>query len=124
MLKNNYKLLNISEVALKFGLINKKNGKPLTHTLRFWENKFKQLKPTVLAGGRRYYSSKDIEVIKMIFFLLKEQGLTIKGAIKGMNNNLKDLDDSKRLSIKAKYYKNKIKNKSKEILNRIKKLNG
>jgi len=124
MLKNRYKLLNISEVALKFGLINKKKGKPLTHTLRFWETKFKQLKPTILAGGRRYYSAKDVEIIKMIFFLLKKQGLTINGAIKVMNSRLKQLDQSKTSSIKAKYYMNKIKNKSKEILNRIKKLNG
>jgi len=124
MLKNSDKLLNISEVALKFGLINKKNGKPLTHTLRFWETKFKQLKPTILAGSRRYYSTKDIEVIKIIFFLLKEHGLTINGAIKVMNSGLKQLDGSKTSSIKVEYYKNKIKNRSKEILKRIKKLNG
>jgi len=92
MSKNIDKLLNISEVALKFGLINKKSSKPLTHTLRFWETKFKQLKPTILGGNRRYYSTKDIEVIKMIFFLLKEQGLTINGAIKVMNTGLKKLD--------------------------------
>jgi len=124
MPKNNTKLINITQVALKFGLINKKSNKPLVHTLRYWETKFKQLKPTVLAGGRRYYSIKDIEIIKMIFFLLKEQGLTINGAKKVMNSNLKQLDDTKASSIKAEYYKNKIKNKSKEILNRIKKLNG
>ena len=124
MSKNIDKLLNISEVALKFGLINKKSSKPLTHTLRFWETKFKQLKPTILGGNRRYYSTKDIEVIKMIYFLLKEQGLTINGAIKVMNTGLKQLDQSKTSSIKDDYYKKKIKNKSKEILNRIKKLNG
>ena len=84
MKNNNNKLLSISKVAVKFGLINNKNQKPSTHTLRFWEVKFKQLKPTILAGGRRYYSEKNIEVIKMIFFLLKDQGLTINGAIKVM----------------------------------------
>jgi len=124
MTKKIDKLLNISEVALKFGLINKKNGKPLTHTLRFWETKFKKLKPTILAGGRRYYSARDIEIINMIFFLLKKQSLTINGAVKAMNSGLKHLDESKTSSIKAKYYINKIKNKSNEILNRIKKLNG
>ena len=124
MLKNIDKLLSISEVALKFGLINEKKNKPSTHTLRFWETKFKQLKPTILAGGRRYYSVKDIEVVKMIFFLLKKQGLTINGAKKVMNSNLKQLDDSKTSSIKAEYYKNKIKIKTKNILTRIKNLNG
>jgi len=122
MLKN--KLLNISELAIKLGLVNKKNDKPLTHTLRFWETKFKQLKPTILAGSRRYYSLKDIEVAKLIFFLLKEQGMTINGAIKAMNVDLIHLDDIESSSIKATYYKNKIKKKSKNILKRIKKLNG
>jgi len=124
MLQNKNKLLNISEIAIKIGLINPKNKKPLTHTLRYWEAKFKQLKPTILAGGRRYYSLKDIEVVKMIFFLLKEHGMTINGAIKSMNENLKHLDETKTLSIKANYCKNIIKNKSKKILKRIKKLNG
>ena len=77
MFQNNIKLLSISQLALKVGLINQKNKKPLTHTLRFWETKFKQLKPTILAGGRRYYTVKDIKVVEMIFFLLKDQGLTI-----------------------------------------------
>ena len=124
MLQNNIKLLSISELASKIGLINPRNKKPLTHTLRFWETKFKQLKPTILAGGRRYYTSKDIKVVRMIYFLLKEQGMTINGAKKAMNENLKDLDDAKTSSIKANYYKVIIKKKSKDILNRIKKLNG
>ena len=105
-------------------LINKKNNKPLTHTIRFWETKFKELKPTILSGNRRYYTTKNIEVLKMIIFLLKEQGLTIKGTIKLMNKDVKELDDTKASSIKAEYYKKKIKLKSKIILNRIKKLNG
>ena len=124
MLKNNNKLLNISELSLKLGLLSKKNKKPLTHTLRFWETKFKQLKPTILAGGRRYYSVKNVEVAKMIFFLLKDQGMTINGAKKAMNDKLKYLDGAKSSSIKDIYYKNLIKLKSKKILNKIKKLNG
>jgi len=124
MFKNKIKMLNISELALKLGLINLKNKKPLTHTLRFWETKFTQLKPTILAGRRRYYSPKDVEMVKIIFFLLKTQGMTINGAIKAMNENLKHLDETKTSSIKAEYYKKKIKKKSINILNRIKKLNG
>ena len=124
MLKNKTKLLNISKVASMFGLKNSKSKKASTHTLRFWEKKFKQLKPTILPGGRRYYSTKDIKMIKIIFFLLKEQGLTIIGAKKALNENLKILDVGKTSSIKAEYYKKLIKIKSKNILNRIKKLNG
>ena len=124
MFKKKNKLLNISQLAFKLGLINKKSKKPLTHTLRFWETKFKQLKPTILNGGRRYYSIEDVKIVKMIIFLLKEQGMTINGAKKVMNEKLKSLDEVKTSSIKAEYYKNKIKKKTQEILNRLKKLNG
>ena len=124
MIKNKIQLFNISQVATMLGLIDKKNQKPLTHTLRYWEKKFKQVKPTILAGGRRYYTIKNIEVLKMIIFLLKGQGLTINGAIKLMNTNVKKLDDLKVSSIKTEYYKTNIKNKSKIILDKIKKLNG
>ena len=118
------KLLSISQAALMFGLKNQKNKKPSTHTLRYWETQFKQLKPTILRGGRRYYTEKNIEVIKMIIFLLKDQGLTINGAKKVMNEKTKELDETKALSVKGKYYKENIKNKSIKILNKIKKLNG
>jgi len=124
MLKKKVKLLSISKVARLLGLVNSKNHKLLTHTIRFWETKFKQLKPTILSGNRRYYSTKNIEVLKLIFFLLKDQGLTINGAIKLMNGRVKELDDVKASSIKALYYKKKIHTKSKKILDKIKKLNG
>ena len=112
------KLFTISEVTKMFGLKNLKTKKPSTHVLRYWETKFKQLKPLVLDSGRRYYTEKNIEVVKMIFFLLKEQGLTINGAINIMKNAPKQLDGSKSLSIKGDYYKRIIKNKSKKILNK------
>jgi DNA-binding transcriptional MerR regulator len=124
MQKNNIKLKSISEVALELGLINSNNKKPLTHTLRFWETQFKQIKPTILTGGRRYYSEKDVQILKLIFFLLKERGLTIKGAKKAMNENLKNLDDRNSSSIKEQYFKKIIIKKSKSILKRIKKING
>ena len=119
---NKTKLLSISEVAKLFKLKNPKTNKLLTHTLRFWETKFKQLKPTILDGGRRYYSEKNIKVVKMIIFLLKDQGLTINGAIKAMNSKSKELDETKALSIKGTYYKKHIKLKSKKLLEKIKKL--
>jgi len=122
MYKN--KLLLISEVAKLLNLTNPKSNKISTHTLRFWETKFKQLKPIVLKGGRRYYSEKNIEIVKIIIFLLKEQGLTINGAIKAMNNKSKELDATKTLSIKGNYYIKLIKFRSKKILEKIKKLNG
>ena len=124
MVENKNKLLSISKVAKMFGLKNPKTNKPLNHSLRFWETKFKQLKPTILTGGRRYYTAKNIEDVKMIIFLLKDQGLTINGAIKTMNGKTKELDETKPLSIRSDYYKKNIKLKSKKILEKIKKLNG
>ena len=122
MLRDKTKLFTISEVAKMFNLTNPKTNKLSIHTLRYWETKFKQLKPTILAGGRRYYSERNIKVLKMIIFLLKDQGLTINGAIKAMNNKTKKLDGTKSLSIRGTYYKKNIKLKSKSILDKIKRL--
>ncbi|MDA1197744.1 MAG: MerR family transcriptional regulator [Proteobacteria bacterium] len=124
MTKDTKKLFNISDVAKMFNLINPKTKKASTHTLRFWETKFKQLKPILLTGGRRYYSKKNLEVIKMIIFLLKDQGLTINGAIKAMSDKSKQLDGIETLSIRSEYQKTNIKLKLKKILEKIKKLNG
>ena len=124
MTKDTKKLFNISDVAKMFNLINPKTKKASTHTLRFWETKFKQLKPMLLTGGRRYYSKKNLEVIKMIIFLLKDQGLTINGAIKAMSDKSKQLDGIETLSIRSEYQKKNIKLKLKKILEKIKKLNG
>ena len=63
----------ISEVAHENGLRNKKNKKLSTHTLRFWEKHFKQIKPKILSGNRRYYSEKSVKIIHFVKFLLKEK---------------------------------------------------
>ncbi len=118
MSKNNF--ISISELAKKLNLLNKKNGKPSTHTIRFWESQFSQLKPTILGGNRRYYSNKDVKKISLIKFLLKDQGLTISGAKKVLNSNINNLDDYNSSSIKAAYFKKEIKIKSKELLKKIK----
>ena len=78
----------IGEVAKILGLINKKKGTLSTHTIRFWETKFRQIKPKILAGKRRYYSNKEIRIIKLIKYLLKERGMTIKGVKTLLNNPL------------------------------------
>lgn len=53
-----------------------------THVLRFWESKFREVKPVKAAGGRRYYRREDILLLGGIKVLLHEQGLTIKGTQK------------------------------------------
>jgi len=107
----------IGEVAEIVGLIDKKKGTLSTHTLRFWEKKFSQIKPKILSGRRRYYSSKEIRIIKLIKYLLKEKGMTIKGA-KTVLNNPKSLilDDTTKYSVTNQSpNKEKIKNKIKKI---------
>jgi|TARA_B110000444_G_C18794033_1_gene573935 DNA-binding transcriptional MerR regulator len=116
------KIISISELAKLIGLINKKNGKAQTHTLRFWEKNFKNLKPTILSGNRRYYFAKDVEAVKFIKFLLKDQGLTIEGAKKIINSNINNLDEYKTSRIKAEYFVKNIKTRSKTLLNKFKKL--
>ena len=84
---------SISEVAKILKLINQKTGKINTHTLRYWEKHFKQIKPKIFSGKRRYYDLKSIEVLKKIKYLLKDQGMTINGVKKCLyKENLLDLD--------------------------------
>ncbi len=51
------------------------------YVIRFWETKFKDLKPIKKKTGSRYYSKTQIELLKRIKYLLYEKKLTIKGAI-------------------------------------------
>ena len=76
----------IGEVAKYVGLINRKTGNLSTHTIRFWEKQFKQIKPKVFAGKRRYYDTNTVKIIKNIKYLLKEKGMTIKGVKNILNN--------------------------------------
>ena len=122
--KNAYK--TISEVAKEIGLVNKKNNTTNTHTLRFWEKNFKQIKPKILSGNRRYYSQKDISFLKLIYNLLKNQGFTIRGAKKILNLKGNKLDESLAQGIKKKIFYNSLKKKAKNIkfiVNKIKDFN-
>tara|TARA_Y100000590_G_scaffold440645_1_gene566290 strand:+ start:3067 stop:3465 length:399 start_codon:yes stop_codon:yes gene_type:complete len=112
----------IGEVAKELDLISTKDGRLQTHTIRYWETQFKQIKPTIRAGKRRYYSKKVFTLIKYIKFLLKEKGLTISGAKKILDITKTDsLDDLNNLSInrpdldRTKIIKSKVKNISKII---------
>ena len=89
MIKNNKitgKYKTIGQVTKELDLIDKKTGHLQTHTIRYWETQFKQIKPSIRAGKRRYYSQKDFEFIKFVKYLLKEKGLTINGVRKILNN--------------------------------------
>jgi DNA-binding transcriptional MerR regulator len=49
------------------------------HVLRFWESKFSFIRPMKRAGGRRFYRPQDLEMLKSVRSLLREEGYTIKG---------------------------------------------
>ncbi len=114
----------IGEAAIEIGLVSSKNNKPNTHTLRFWEKNFKQIRPKILFGNRRYYSNKDMHVLKLIYNLLKKQGMTISGAKKALNSGSIKLDPNILSDIKGENLKQEIRDKAsriKSILEKIRK---
>ena len=115
------KLINISQLTKELNLINLKTKKPSNYILRYWEKEFKQIKPLIIRN-RRYYTKKQINIVKMIKYLIKDQGITIKGVKKFLASNTNKLDDYDSNSLKAVYQKDNIKNKTKVILDKIKKL--
>ena len=117
--KNNKNYKTIGEVAKILDLIDKKTGKLSTHTLRFWEKEFKEIKPFIFAGNRRYYDSKSIKILQKIKFLLKIKGMTIKGVKKQLKSKNSDLDDYNNKTINRKIIKTKLNNIS-NILKDIK----
>lgn len=66
------KYYTIGEVANIFGVT--------TSLIRYWEKHFKQLRPQTSKQGVRRYTPEDIQQVKQIYQLIKEQGYTIKGA--------------------------------------------
>ena len=113
------KLISISEASKKLNLIDTITKKPLNHILRYWEKEFKQIRPKKI-NNRRYYSIEQIEIIKMIKFLLKNKGMTILGVKQLMNININKLDDHNIHSLKAEAHRMILSAKSKKILKKIK----
>ena len=115
------KFFNISEVSKILNLIDPNTKKPLNYILRYWEKEFKIIRPLKIRN-RRYYSSKQLEIIKMIKFYLKNKGMTISGVKSLILTNINKLDDDKFIGLKDQYLKAKLKKKSKIILEKIKEL--
>ena len=115
------KLLTISQVSNLLKIVSDKTKKPSNHVLRYWEKEFKQIKPTLIRN-RRYYSEKQINIIKLIRFLLKDKGMTINGVKNVLKSKINTLDDYNSFSLKADYHRKIIKNKSKKILEKLKQI--
>jgi len=112
----------IGEAAKYVGLFNNKTGQVSTHTIRFWEKQFKQIKPKIFAGKRRYYDENTIKIIAKIKYLLKEKGMTIKGVKNILNNPISlNLDEVSENNINTdKINKVNLINKVKKITSIIK----
>ena len=111
-------LFSISETAKICNLIETKSKKPQNYILRYWEKEFKEIKARKI-NNRRYYSLKQLEIIKMIKFLLKNKGMTILGVKNLLNSKINKLDDRNSDSLKADYYRRSLKKKSTNLLNKI-----
>tara|TARA_Y200000002_G_C22534115_1_gene601038 strand:- start:286 stop:657 length:372 start_codon:yes stop_codon:yes gene_type:complete len=122
MNKNFEAYKTIGEVAKILSLSSNKRKTVNTHTIRFWEKKFKQIKPKILNGNRRYYNFENIELLKKIQFLLKDKGMTINGVQKILNNkeSLK-LDEISNQSIRTLNLRKKLM-KISGILKNLKKI--
>tara|TARA_B110000305_G_scaffold218901_1_gene259433 strand:+ start:335 stop:712 length:378 start_codon:yes stop_codon:yes gene_type:complete len=121
--KTNDAYKSIGEVAKILDLVNKKKGTLNTHTIRFWEKEFKQVRPKILNGKRRYYNNYTIEILKKVKYLLKDRGMTINGVKKVLNSDKSlKLDELGNNPISTIYtIKNKIK-KISDIIKHIKSL--
>ena len=121
MVKSDSAYKTIGEVTKILDLKSKKKGVLPTHTIRFWETQFKQIKPKLLNSNRRYYDQKTINILKKIKFLLKDQGMTINGAKKILdnpnNNDTLNLDEISNNSIRTDNFKNKVLKISKIVKN-------
>ena len=115
------KLINISQLSTLLNLVSSRSKKPTNYILRYWEKEFKQIKPVFLRN-RRYYSEKQVNIIKLIKYLLKDKGMTIKGVKNILKSNINNLDDYDSFSLKTKYQKQNIKNKTNKILEKIRSL--
>ena len=124
MNKLNSAYKSIGEVAKILELNDEKKGSLKTHTIRFWEKKFKQIKPKLFNNKRRYYDQNCINILKKIKYLLKDEGMTIEGVKKILNKNesLK-LDDYSNKPINTQNNNLKIKlNKISKIITELKDL--
>ena len=114
---NSYK--TIGEV-LKILNSNNTSTKDLkSHTIRFWESQFRQLKPKKV-NKRRYYDNKNIDILLRIQFLLKNQGMTINGVKKALDNKNLNIDLREKKNINSKLIKFRL-NKINKLLKNLKK---
>ena len=77
---------SIGEVAAKFDLA--------PSTLRFWEKEFETIKPFKNKKGDRFYTQEDIDHLALINHLVKERGMTLKGAKTKIKENKSETENT------------------------------
>ncbi|HOD88009.1 MAG TPA: MerR family transcriptional regulator [Bacteroidales bacterium] len=75
---------SIGEVAEMFNV--------KTSLIRYWENEFDIIKPQKNKKGNRLFTAKDIDNFHLIWHLVKERGMTLKGAKKKIKENLAETE--------------------------------
>ena len=108
----------VAEILELESSVDKKN----THTIRYWESEFKQIKPTII-NKRRHYDVKSINLLKKIKFLLRDRGMTISGVKKHLNEDFFDIDGKENQTINALDLKFKL-NKINKLIKDLKTSNG
>ena len=93
-----------------------------THTIRYWEKEFKQIRPIII-NKRRHYDDKNVDLLKKIKFLLKEKGMTISGVKKQLNEDFFDIDANENKTINSLNIKYKL-NKINKLIKDLKFSNG
>ena len=121
MKKSSKAYKTIGEVTEILGLETIKNKKK-THTIRYWESEFKQVKPIII-NKRRHYDDKNIDLLKKIKFLLKDKGMTISGVKKQLNEDFFYIDANENKTINALGLKFKL-NKINKLIKDLKTSNG
>tara|TARA_Y100000992_G_C21094289_1_gene409477 strand:- start:205 stop:576 length:372 start_codon:yes stop_codon:yes gene_type:complete len=116
MSKFNEAYKTIGEVVKILKLDSNKKGVLPTHTIRFWEKQFKQIKPKIFNSNRRYYDESNINLLKKVKFLLKDKGMTINGVKKILNSTESlELDEIANQSIRTENLKTKLTSISSKI---------
>ncbi|MCB9224753.1 MAG: MerR family transcriptional regulator [Crocinitomicaceae bacterium] len=79
-----------------------------TSLIRFWEKEFSVIKPKKNKKGNRLFTTKDIENIRKIYHLVKEEGYTLEGAKSQLKSTKADVSDNQGIIEKLKAIKSEL----------------
>jgi len=86
-----------------------------TSLLRHWETEFTSIRPSKSDKGTRQYSEQDIEAIRLVYHLVKEKGLTLKGAKQNLKTNKKGVVQTEDIIYRLKFIRSELSALKEEI---------